>query len=69
MRLFFGKPKPKPVDLVNNALRGQVAVGRFQVSPNDAKLIRDAETRGGHAEGLRVVLDLLRKRDQARRNS
>jgi hypothetical protein len=65
MRLFFGKQKPKPVDLINGAIRGQVSVSRFKIGRDDAEKIRLAEARGGQAEGLRVVLEILRKKHRA----
>ena len=55
---FFGKRKDKPVDLVNGALRGQVAVGRFTISRADGQRIQALERRDpalALAELLRVL--------------
>lgn len=60
MRLFFGKNKPaKPVDLVNGALRGQVAVGRYRISREDGQRIKELE-RQDPALALAELLRVLR---------
>jgi len=64
---IFGKSKPaRPVDVVNQGIKAGVSVGRFRVSPQDAKRIRAAEVRGGQQAGLAVVLQILHERSGTR---
>lgn len=59
VKLFFGKKSaPKPVDTVNTALRGGVAVNRFRLTPEQVAEIKKAERQGPEA-GLACVLRIL----------
>lgn len=59
MRLFFGKRTTKPVDLVNNALRGQVSVGVFKIDHTQAEHIKKLEKTAGHDAALAQLLKYL----------
>jgi hypothetical protein len=61
MRLFFGKRKLKTVDVVNNAVRGQVSVGHFKISREDGLRIKGLE-RQDPALALAELLRVLRVR-------
>ena len=39
---------------------------RFRVNPDEVKRIRAAEKAGGHDQGLKVVLEILRERNRGR---
>lgn len=55
-------PKPaRPVDVINSAVRGGTGIGRFRISKEQAAELRKAEERGGQAEGLKVLLTILRR--------
>jgi len=56
--------KLRLLHLVEGAQKNSVTAGRFRVSREEAARIRRAEEQGGHDAGLRVVLQLLRDRQQ-----
>ena len=55
---------PSLRNLVTDAHRNGPVANRFRVSPEEVARIRKAEKNG---EGLRVVLEILREKNQARR--
>jgi hypothetical protein len=56
--------KPTLHNLVQDAHMDGAVANRFRVSPEEVKRIRAAEKNG---EGLRVVLEILREKNQPRR--
>ena len=54
--------RPKLKVLVNAAHKNSVATSRMRIGPDEVKRIRAAEAQGGQAAGLRVVLELLKRR-------
>lgn len=52
--------------LVQGAYRMGAVANRFRVTPEEVKRIRAAEKVGGHDEGLKVVLQILRERNRGR---
>jgi hypothetical protein len=54
---------PSLKSIVHGAHRMGATTNRFSVSPNEVSRIRAAEKKG---DGLRVVLEILRERNQAK---
>jgi hypothetical protein len=50
--------------VVQNAHKNGAVANRFRVSPEEAVRIRNAE-KSGHDAGMRVVLEILREKNQA----
>ncbi len=45
--------------LIHGTHRQGATVNRYPISLADAKRVREAENRGGHNEGLQVLLEIL----------
>jgi hypothetical protein len=54
--------------VVQNAWKNGAVTNRFQVSQEEAARIRQAERKGGHQEGIKVVLQILHEKNLARRS-
>ena len=57
---------PSLLSVIKSAHRMGAVSNRFRVGPDEVKRIRAAEKAGGHDQGLKVVLEILRERNRAR---
>lgn len=49
----------RPLDVVNQANRNGVSIGRFKITKEQARQLREAEKKG-HNEAVRTLLGFLR---------
>ena len=59
LKLFFGKSKARPVDVVNQGIKAGVAVQRYRISREDAKRIQELECKNPEL-ALPELLRILR---------